>query len=293
MNSDTSLFPSRRDIADQVWDARARSLTYRMMAGAGRAEMFAYRPGSSYTYSAMVHGFTASGDFVVAIPGDPHPAVCGEGAMVREIPSKVRVAIEKEAPHAGIQVIAASVHFLGEAEWLSEQEKGTLLQSGGMDARLAEVAAHGSLARVSFDVALLHDCCGVTRVSRDDIREECEGHIIERECGPICATEDLFAEPSTEITAVDYVLGSALMESGAAIDGLLFGEYCGAYIGRQVVAHPMAYSLGTICLDVDRTGVTLMCIEHDQATTVFLPFEVPVSTERELKRAVDRLCTGS
>ena len=313
MNSDTSLFPNRRAIAEHVWESRARSLAYRMLSGAGRAEMLAYRPGPIHGFNALVHGFTAAGELVVAIPGERY-VVTGEDVVAGydgteedtsawamdgfeddDAPAfhhagtptvRVRFSVEKEAPDAGVQVIAASVHLLGEARWLTDAERDSLIENGGVSERVAEIARVGSLATIRFDVALLHDCCGVTRISAEHILEECEAHIVERECAPICATEDIFASPETEMTAVDLVQQSAFMESGAVLDGLLFGEFPGAFIGRQVVGNPCAHSLGTICLDVDRTGITLMCIEHDQATTVFLPFARSVSTERELSRAL-------
>ena len=278
MTSDIALFPSKTAVGDLVWQARARSVTYRILSGAGRAEMFIYRPEESRSSHQILHGMSAAGDLMIVVPGFHD--------VDTSTPAGVRVSIEKEAPNAGIQVIAASVHLLAEAHWLSAADKEALVVAGGVNETLAEMSQYGAMARLQFDIALLHDCVGVTRVSSDEVRNEREAHVIERECAPLCATEDLFAEASSECTAVDVILASALMESGAVLDRLLFGECEGSVIGRQPVANPCAHSLGTLCLDVDRTGVTLMCIEGSEATTVFLPFPTLVSTRKDLQRAV-------
>jgi hypothetical protein len=279
VNSDISLFPDRRAVASETWAARARSLTYRILAGAGRPTLLSYRPTPQVEYDALVHGFTVTGELAIAIP---------QRHAGRDV-SRVRFAVVKEAPEIGVHVIAASVHLLGVVHWLSEAEKYRYIAGDMVDARLAEIAREGDLATIEFDVALLHDATGVTRVSSGELCEEFESHMIEDECAPLCATEDVFATPLGEFSAVETVMDSALMVAGVALDGLLFGEYSGCLVSRQQVANAEAMTLGTICLDVDRTGVTLMCIECGEANTVFLPFAAPVTTRSELTRAIAQL----
>ncbi|MFT0846709.1 hypothetical protein VR010_03015 [Actinomycetaceae bacterium L2_0104] len=279
MNPDLSLFPNRSSIAPATWHARSLSTAYRLLTGLGTSTLVAYREVPLRSFNAVVHGTTRSGDVVVAVSAlDP----LADGLDLSR-PMSVRLSIDKDAPNLVLNIVAASLHLLGEAHWLGPDEQEDLLRSGELGERVAELAAYGHLARVHFDRVLLHDACGVTPIDASEIRAEHERCLLHQEEAFFCSLEqDLFSNPELELTAVDVVGDSSLMDASALFDGLMLGVLEGAFIARQDVVNACAHSLGVICLDVDRTGMTLMCVDHSEAVTAFIPFANRVATRPEL-----------
>ncbi len=286
MHPDLSLFPNRTSVAPAVWQERSLSIAYRLLTGLGNSVVVSYREEPMRSFTAVAHGVTRSGDLVVAV-SEHDPAV--QGADFSE-PMSVRLTIDKAAPCLLLNVAAASVHLLGEAHWLSEQDGKELLLAGELSERVGEMAASGQLAVIEFDRVLLHDACGVTPVCVCDIRAEHERCLRHQDEAFFCSLEqDIFAHPELELSAVDVVSDSRLMDAGAIFDGLMLGALEGAFLARQEVANVCAHSLGVICLDVDRTGMTLMCVDHNEAVTAFIPFATRVSTRPELVNAIKAL----
>lgn len=279
VNPDLSLFPNRSALAPAVWQERSLSTAYRLLTGLGTSVLVAYREVPLRSFSAVVHGVTRSGDVVVAISA--HDPLAHK--LDSSDPVSIRLSIDKAAPNVVLNVVAASLHLLGQAQWLDPEEQHELLASGELSERVAEVARAGYLARISFDRVLLHDACGVTPIDAAELLAEHERCLRHQEEAFFCSLErDLFSNPELELTAVDVVDDSSLMDAAALFDGLMLGALEGAFIARQDVVNVCAHSLGVICLDVDRTGMTLMCVDHVEAVTAFIPFAKRVSTRSEL-----------
>lgn len=286
MNPDLSLFPNRSVIAPAKWQQRSLSTAYRLLTGLGTSVLVAYREIPLRSFGAVVHGVTRSGDVVVAVSA--HDPLASELDLTR--PMNIRLSIDKAAPNVVLNIVAASLHLLGEAQWLSEEDQVELLASGEVGERVSEVAKSGHLARIQFDRLLLHDACGVTPIDVGEIRAEHGRCLRHQEDALFCSLErDLFSHPELELTAVDVVGDSSIMAAAALFDGLMLGALNGAFIARQDVVNVCAHSLGVICLDVDRTGMTLMCVDHSEAVTAFIPFAHRVSTRSELVAEIENL----
>lgn len=286
MNPDLSLFPNRSVIAPAKWQQRSLSTAYRLLTGLGTSVLVAYREIPLRSFGAVVHGVTRSGDVVVAVSA--HDPLASELDLTR--PMNIRLSIDKAAPNVVLNIVAASLHLLGEAQWLSEEDQVELLASGEVGERVSEVAKSGHLARIQFDRLLLHDACGVTPIDVGEIRAEHGRCLRHQEDAFFCSLErDLFSHPELELTAVDVVGDSSIMDAAALFDGLMLGALNGAFIARQDVVNVCAHSLGVICLDVDRTGMTLMCVDHSEAVTAFIPFAHRVSTRSELVAEIENL----
>lgn len=286
MHPDLSLFPNRTSLAPAVWQERSLSTAYRLLTGLGNSVVVAYREEPMRNFTAVTHGVTRSGDLVVAVSD------CDPSAQDTDFsePMSVRLTIDKAAPSLMLNVAAASVHLLGEAHWLTAEESNELLLAGELSERVGEMASSGHLAVIEYERVLLHDACGVTPVCACDIQAEHERCLRHQEEAFFCSLEqDIFAHPELELSAVDVVSDSRLMDAGAIFDGLVLGALEGAFLARQDVTNVCAHSLGVICLDVDRTGMTLMCVDHNEAITAFIPFATRVSTRPELVNAIKGL----
>lgn len=283
MNPELSLLPNRTTVAPQTWSARCRSIACRLLRGSGKAELAAYRLAQPLEFQVGAHQMADDGRLFVAIP-------LTEDLVGTHRYMDVRFTVEKQAPDPQIRVVSASLHLLGKATWLMEEEKQKLTESGILGDRICEISKFGHLARIDFDRALLHDCCGVTPFAASAIASEHIDHDAERDDKLFCdLQDDLFMHPELEITAAEAVSRSGVLNNHTIFDAMILGDISGAFITRQFVTDPNAYSLGTICLDVDRTGLTLMVVEGGKATTVFLPFAQPIATERQLEGELDRL----
>ncbi|WP_182050716.1 hypothetical protein [Changpingibacter yushuensis] len=286
MNPELSLFPNSTALSPDVWHGRCLSTSYRLLTGLGTSVLVAYREEPLRTLSAIVHGITRSGDVVVAVSAqDPEVS-----SLDLTRTTDIRLSIDKAAPNFELSVVAASLHLLGKAHWLSEDEQIEMLSHGQLSDRVSEVAGSGHLARIEFERALLHDPCGVTPVTADEISQEHARCLDDQHHALFCRLErDLFSNPELELTAVDVVTDCSIMDAAVLFDGLMFGGLKGAFTGRQDLANACVHSRGVSCLDVDRTGLTLLYIDKAEAVTAFVPFANRVSTRSELVSAIAEL----
>jgi hypothetical protein len=277
VNPDLSLYPNREAIAAQTWQARSRSCIHRLLAGAGQAGLVAYREDPMLTLAALAHGLTSEGEIVVAT---------AEGELSEHLaPGEARgmdarLSIEKEAPDPAIQIVASAAHALGRLEWLGAAETAELLVSGSLPERVAEVAVApgGRLARYSTGRILLHDAAGVTPVMFDDVREQHGMAMWQAESGA-----DLYEAPGGELLAMDILNGHPPCRLDSLFGRVLGGAVPGALLSRQAVRMGCEHmTAAVLCLDVDRTGLTLMKVSHDDATTAYVPFERPVASGAQL-----------
>lgn len=249
--------------------ARAVSLAQRLLSGAGRASLLAYDLAPAAEASALAHGLSRTGQLLVAcIADDQIPATTWE-----RTPLRVRFDILKEAPEWSARITACALHLLGTLEWLTDDARAEQLAEG-VSPWLAELASApgGRLGVVRTDRVLLHDCAGVTPLAMEELADApaFPGADAEWEARELVGRLS-FAE-------LDELLGAAVAGWSAAT--VLAGSSAGgcSHLQRQV-----------FCVDVDRTGLTLMDVEPGRTAVVVLSFDQPADSIEELADGLHRL----
>lgn len=284
MNPNLSLFPGRTSVDQEVWDARKRSCAHRLLNGAGQAMLVAYREEPAINLTAVAHGIAADGSLVVAA-ADP---MLIEVLASRDVDAMdVRVSIEKESPDPTVEIVASAVHFLGAARWLPLEETTEAVAAGVLPDRVAAIASApgGCLAVVSMERVLLHDAAGVTPVSWEEVcRQGCEAE------AEAAGGGDLFADSFGELLGLDVLSSFGCDSVNELFGAVMLGIVPGALLARQPVRISCEHVQTTVlCVDIDRTGLTLMRVSRDEAVTAFVPFAAPVVGGGELAREIGRL----
>lgn len=284
MNPNLSLFPGRTSVDQEVWDARKRSCAHRLLNGAGQAMLVAYREEPAINLTAVAHGIAADGSLVVAA-ADP---MLIEVLASRDVDAMdVRVSIEKESPDPTVEIVASAVHFLGAARWLPLEEATEAVAAGVLPDRVAAIASApgGCLAVVSMERALLHDAAGVTPVSWEEVcRQGCEAE------AEAAGGGDLFADSFGELLGLDVLSSFGCDSVNELFGAVMLGIVPGALLARQPVRISCEHvQTAVLCVDIDRTGLTLMRVSRDEAVTAFVPFAAPVVGGGELAREIGRL----
>ncbi|MFT3834995.1 MAG: hypothetical protein QM711_17035 [Micropruina sp.] len=251
--------------------ARSLSLARRLLSGSGRASLVAYDLAPLIEAGALCHGLTATGELVVAgLADDAVPA-----STWTDGPLRVRLDVVKEAPESAVRITACAVHLLGELEWVPSEYVADYLDGAGLDPRLVEIATTmgGRLGVVRTDRVLVHDSAGVFPLMFGEVAGQ-------HPAGGAYWGGRSFPDAEQEWTARDLV-GQLPVEDLAALA-----------IGLGVTLSSRAevtcsHTEGQIfCVDIDRTGLTLMAVELGRAKVHFVPFERPADGIDEL---ADRL----
>lgn len=250
--------------------ARAASLARRLLSGAGRASLLAYDLAPSSEAAALAHGLSRTGELLVAcVADDEIPATTWERS-----PLRVRFDIVKEAPEWSVRITACALHLLGTLEWLTGEARDRHL-ADGVAPGLAELALApgGRLGVVRTDRVLVHDCAGVTPLAFEELADEpaaFPGAELEWEAREVLGR--------LSVADVDRLLDAAA--TGWAPATVLAGSSTGGcpQLGRQVY-----------CVDIDRTGVTLMETQPGSAAVVVLAFAQPVDSIEELADELHQL----
>ncbi|MFT4215742.1 MAG: hypothetical protein QM619_00940 [Micropruina sp.] len=253
--------------------ARSLSLARRLLTGSGRASLVAYDLAPLVEAGALRHGMTASGDLVVAgLADDAVPATTWD-----EGPLRVRLDIVKEAPEWAVRITACAAHLLGTLEWLPAERVGDFVAEAGLDPQLVELAtaAGGRLGVIRTVRVLVHDSAGVLPLSFDEVATGLQGWV--------CRS---FPDAGHEWAARDLV-GSL---SAAQLHGLVHAAATGWDAGVTLSSRAevtCSHTEGQVfCVDIDRTGLTLMSVVLGRASVHFLAFEEPADAIDEL---ADRL----
>ena len=199
----------------------------------------------------------------------------------------VRVSIEKESPDPTVEIVASAVHFLGTARWLPLEEATEAVAAGVLPDRVAAIASApgGCLAVVSMERVLLHDAAGVTPVSWEEVcRQGCEAE------AEAAGGGDLFADSFGELLGLDVLSSFGCDSVNELFGAVMLGIVPGALLARQPVRISCEHvQTAVLCVDIDRTGLTLMRVSRDEAVTAFVPFAAPVVGGGELAREIGRL----
>ena len=248
---------------------RVVSLAHRMLAGAGRANVVAYRLEGQPTLPCLAHGFMPNGRMVMAAA--PHPDVAALTPAGQTV--DVRVDIAKFAPDPSVRIVAASAHFLAGLEWLTPGETDELLMTGELPELVAAVAdtASGRLAIVSTARVVVHDGSGATPLSVDQVRA------FGRELG------DSIAAVNTEAVALDAAVSVDPIDLAGMCDAAENGWIPAHLLTRKPSSGGCAHTRNRdFVVDVDLTGVTVLR-EGSTATSVyFVPFHRPTSSAQDL-----------
>jgi hypothetical protein len=245
------------------------SLAQRLLSGAGRASLLAYDLAPTTEASALAHGLSRTGELLVAcIADDEIPATTWE-----RTPLRVRFDIVKEAPEWSARITACALHLLGTLEWLTDETRDRHL-ADGVSPWLTELASSpgGRLGVVQTDRVLLHDCAGVTPLALEELADVPAFPGAEAEW----EARDVVGRLSP--AELDELLGAAA--SGWLAATVLAGSSAGgcSHMQRQVY-----------CVDVDRTGLTLMDVEPGRTAVVVLGFDQPADSIEELADGLHQL----
>lgn len=268
--------PTRREDALR---ARSESLAHRMLSGAGRASLVAYNLSPGVEASALCHGLSKDGELMVACVADDQVPVTAWGS----VPLRVRLDIIKEAPEWSVRITSCAVHLLGVLEWLPEDVKDGYLADAGLHPRMVELASvpGGRLGIVRTERVLLHDSSGVTPLAFDELVELGGAGVARRQNRfPDLDQEWAARELLGRLSPADTADLLAAADSGwdAAIplsDGDTGG--CGHLDGQ------------VFCVDIDRTGLTLMGVESGLTAVTMFAFDQPADSIEELTHRVRQL----
>ncbi len=257
--------------------ARSVSLARRLLSGAGRAALVAYDLEPLIEARALCHGMSATGDLVVAcLADDAVPTTTwADGAL------RVRLDIVKEAPESAVRITACAVHLLGTLEWLSADDIEDYLADAELDPRITELATMvgGRLGIVRSDRVLLHDSAGVSPLPFGEVAGLHPAGGAQWGCRS-------FPDVEQEWDARDLV--GRLSKS--QLTGLLTAAAAGWDAGVKLSSRAevtCSHTEGRVfCVDIDRTGLTLMAVTLGRASVQFLAFDEPADALDEL---ADRL----
>jgi hypothetical protein len=255
--------------------ARSLSLARRLLAGAGRASLVAYDLAPLVEAGALSHGLSAHGDLVVACLTDREvPATTWNSTSLR-----VRLDVVKEAPEWEVRITACAVHLLGELEWLAGDLVEDYLTEASLDPQLVELATApgGRLGVVRTDRVLVHDIAGVLPFAYDEVVER----------------RGSYPDPDQEWTARE-LLGRLPV---AQLTGLAYAAASGWTAGvtlsvREEAACPHVEG-HVFCVDVDRTGLTLMSVDLGRVSVHFVAFDHEVENDNELADRIGQLVEDS
>ncbi len=242
--------------------ARAVSLAQRLLSGAGRASLLAYDLLPSVEASALAHGLSRTGELLVAcIADDEIPATTWE-----RTPLRVRFDIVKQAPEWSARITACALHLLGTLEWLTGDVRDQYL-ADGVSPWLAELAKApgGRLGVVRTDRVLMHDCAGVTPLAFEEL-----------------ADEPAFPGADLEWEARELVGGLSLAEVDELLDAAASGWSAATVLAGSSAGGCPHLERQVYCVDIDRTGLTLMEVEPGRTAVVVLGFDQPADSIKEL-----------
>ena len=250
----------------------SRRMARRLLAGAGAAEVTAYRHAGAEALAVM-HALDEDGRVIVAArPRHGHPlAEVLDGEVV-----EVRLDVTLEAAEPSLRVTSATAHLLGLLTWLDAEETALVLagETAGCHCPitgedpleglglLAQVPG-GRLGVVTAERVMVHDAMGVSAHAMDAV--------VDAECAeaPSLLWNDL-----DSVTAQEEVreLGDAALTllCESVVEGRLPGVLCSHRPAEGLC--PSLYGR-VLCADVAPDVVTLMHVSPTcvQTVQVWLP----------------------
>ncbi len=269
-------------LADTVRD-RTISQARRLLGGAGRASLVAYDLDPLAEAGALCHALSSDGDLVVACLSDPNVPATQWG----ETSLRVRLDVVKEAPEWSVRITACAVHLLGELEWLPDALVAGYVARAGLPEQLVEIgtAEGGRLGVVRTDRVLVHDTAGVTPLDFALVAGQHPNL-------PLGAAES-FPDPEQEWRARDLVGELTDWQLAGLFDAATDGWEAALTVSQRVEPSCSHVDGQVFCVDLDRTGLTLMAVRDGETTLTFFAFHRPVDVTDELIDRLDQLVESS
>ena len=264
------------EVSQDLCLERTRSLAGRMLEGGAACTLVAWRIGSQYDFVA--HGLTAQGDIVVAVRPDED---CMLSTLPAGVGTVVRMDLVRHSHDVMLSVIAASAHLLGELVLLPNAAVARLLAEDQLPERIAELARISGtrVGLVVTDRILVHDHGGVTPIPWEDLADaRAEG--TKAWCDDFEAHDVVASRGCPALRQV----------CRAVIEGRIPGQASLRPSAPRLCGHVLDK---VFCIDVDRSGITLMHVGEHETATVFAGFEAPPSTLSALTAQVARLVDDS
>ena len=264
------------EVSQDLCLERARSLAGRMLEGGAACTLVAWRIGSQYDFVA--HGLTAQGDIVVAVRPDED---CLLSTLPAGVGTVVRMDLVRHSHDVMLSVIAASAHLLGELVLLPNAAVARLLSEDQLPERIAELARISGtrVGLVVTDRILVHDHSGVTPIPWEDLTDS-------RTEGTGAWCDDFEAHD----VVASWGCPALRQVCRAVIEGRLPGRASLRPSAPGLCGHVLDK---VFCIDVDRSGVTLMHVGEHETATVFARFEDRPTTLSALMQQVARLVDDS
>ncbi|KUG52425.1 hypothetical protein AVL62_13900 [Serinicoccus chungangensis] len=253
-------------MVDRLREATTRSTAARLVHGAGRATVVAYRDDPDRSLHVLAHGLTAADVPVVALPADS----LDPSRSCRE----VRLRIDRHGADPRTRVSVASLHALAHLRIMDEGETRAMSSLGLLPPEVDWPATSGAqVALLCLDRLLLHDQAGVTPMAFAEV--------VDPPCFPARAQE--------------WLCRDAVEELGAGRIGQILDEVvCGSREGLVGPGHPTPPSMSPVVgqrvlADVDSTGCTWLEVGTASTRTVFVPFDASVRCLEDLQAALGSL----
>lgn len=263
----------------------ARSVARRLVRGAGRCGVVAYREDPDVSHDALAHGLCSTGELALALPAAALPAlglaadlvdvVAGGDAAPRP---EVRVRVDQHGAHHEMRVATASVHALGRLRLLGADETAAMVLAHVLPAGVEEAAVAGApVGLVSTERMLLHGQAGVSAYTPREL--------VDGGCFPL-ADEEWDAVEVVEQRGEEWAAG---VVAAAVADG------SAGWTGAARRTPGSAAHLGgrMLLADVDAAGCTWLEVGLTHTRTVFVPFAAAVRSTAELADALEGLAVAS
>lgn len=260
--------------------ARSLSLARRLLSGAGRMSLVAYDIAPMVEAAALSHAVTARGELVVACRADDEvPATTWTGG-----PLRVRVDVTKEAPEWAVRITACAVHLLGELEWLPVETLDDYLFGAGLDPAVTEIAGAvgGRLGVIRTDRVLVHDSAGVLALALGEV-------IGSHPAGGLPTGPRSFPDADQEWAARDLVGRLSPDQLAGLVQAATGGWDRGVTLSSRAETTCSHAEGQVFCVDVDRTGLTLMAVDVGRTGIHFFAFDTPADTLDALADRLGRL----
>ena len=270
--------------ADTV-GARRRSLALRLLGGAGRASLVAYDLDPLIEAGALCHALSVSGDLVIACVRDPQVPATQWG----ETSLRVRLDVVKEAPESAVRITACAVHLLGELQWLPDELVPGFLAGAELPEPLVELGTGtgGRIGVVHTDRVLVHDSAGVTPLAYSGLMRS--GLDTLDQLGGGLDRLASFPDRDQEWAARDRVGELSEWQVAGLLDAAAHGWEAASTLSQRREPTCSHVDGQVFCVDLDRTGLTLMTLRDGETTVTFFAFHRPVDAADELIDRLDQL----
>ncbi|WP_116115339.1 hypothetical protein [Austwickia chelonae] len=257
---------------EQALACRTRSAARRILSGAGAASFVAFRIDPERGHPVIAHGLTTRGDFVVALL-DERSSDWGDE------PVKVRCDIRREAAEPRVRITSATVHMLGDIDWMTEEGRTSCLKEGVLPETIVTVAGLPGLriGTIRVDRVLVHDSSGATPLSFDEIVDG-------------APREEPFPQQGDELAAHDVIAATTVPELHDVCEAVRGGRLVGRLLAERPSHQPCVHVRGEVfCVDIDEGGVTLMRVGDEVTDVVYGAFRGPVRDLAGLRTEIDYL----